>query len=127
MPDIPPGNFGISSQVTGHAATARTAALDGLAVRGPAQGPAAPTVILAPASSFTATLSGATGHGLRANPDLFPAPEALRRAPHLQELHCGAARSVWRVAVEWHFSARFSRDLLSKNATELEPPYGIEP
>jgi hypothetical protein len=94
---------------------------------GRAQGPAAPAVIPAPVSSLTAPLSGATGHGLRANPDLFPAPEALCRPPHLQELHCGAARSVWRVAVEWHFSARFSRDLISKNATDLEPPYGIEP
>jgi hypothetical protein len=94
---------------------------------GRAQGPAAPAVIPAPVSSLTATLSGATGHGLRANPDLFSAPEALRRPPHLQETALWAARSVWRVAIEWHFSVRFSRNLLSKNAPDLEPPYGIEP
>jgi hypothetical protein len=106
VPDIPPGNFGISSQVTGHAATARTAALDGLAVRGPAQGPAAPTVIPAPVSSLTATLSGVTGHGLRANPDLFPAPEALCRPPHLQELHCGQPGQFG----EWQSSGTFQLD-----------------
>jgi hypothetical protein len=51
-------------------------------------------------------LSGATGHGLRANPDLFPAPEALRYPPHLQELHYGAARSVY----EWQSSGTFQLD-----------------